>query len=163
MNEFAPISTARRRTAKGSTSGAGPLVLKQTKGSAQTSVCKDKGTVKMDYDISGVADIAGFIGGCLVDIDSGMTLASEGGGESLDLEAAAAMNADFVKAKLSTMQALGLKTHIEDILITLGTQIHLIRPLEKNQKIFIYVALDRKTANLGRSRLQVKEIESSFK
>ena len=117
----------------------------------------------MEYDISGVKDIAGFIGGCLVDIDSGLTLAAEGGGTALDLEAAAAMNADFVKAKLQTMEALGLNTVIEDILITLGTQIHLIRPLEKNQKIFIYVALDRKDANLGRARLQVKQVESALK
>ncbi len=117
----------------------------------------------MSTDITGMREIAGFIGGCLVDIESGMTLASEGGGAELDLEAAAAMNADFVKAKLATMKALGLKTHIEDILITLGTQIHLIRPLEKNQNVFIYVALDRKVANLGRARLQVKDLDGTIK
>ncbi len=117
----------------------------------------------MASEISQVREINGFIGGCLVDIDSGMTLATEGGGAELDLEAAAAMNADFVKAKLATMQALGLKTNIEDILITLGTQIHLIRPLTKNQKVFIYVALDRKAANLGRARMQMQEIESTLK
>jgi hypothetical protein len=123
----------------------------------------EKGLNSMDNEISGLREIAGFIGGCLVDIDSGMMLASEGGSAALDLEAAAAMNADFVKAKLNTMATLGLKTNIEDIMITLGTQIHLIRPLEKNQKIFVYVALDRKVANLGRARLQLKEIEGSVK
>jgi hypothetical protein len=121
------------------------------------------GNSNMASEISQVREINGFIGGCLVDIDSGMTLATEGGGAELDLEAAAAMNADFVKAKLLTMQTLGLKTHIEDILITLGTQIHLIRPLAKNQKVFLYVALDRKVANLGRARMQLQEIEGSLK
>jgi hypothetical protein len=108
-------------------------------------------------------EMAGFIGGCLVDIDTGMTLAAEGGGAALDLDAAAAMNCDFVKAKLAAMESLGLKTHIEDILITLGTQVHLIRPLEKNQKMFLYVALDRAAANLGRARLQLKELEGTVK
>lgn len=115
----------------------------------------------MAIDISGVSEIGGFIGACLVDSETGLMMASEGGG-SLDLEAAGAANTEVVKAKLAAIKMLGLDDHIDDILITLGKQFHLIRPLEKTPTVFIYVALDKKTANLGMARVQVKKIEQSI-
>jgi predicted regulator of Ras-like GTPase activity (Roadblock/LC7/MglB family) len=115
----------------------------------------------MRTDISATAEIAGFIGACLVDSDSGLMLASEGGGK-LDMEAAAALNTQVVKAKLQAMEVLGLNDHIDDILITMGKQIHLIRPLESAPTTFLYVALDKKGANLGMARMQVKKIEGTL-
>jgi predicted regulator of Ras-like GTPase activity (Roadblock/LC7/MglB family) len=115
----------------------------------------------MRTDISATAEIGGFIGACLVDSDSGLMLASEGGGK-LDMEAAAALNTQVVKAKLQAIDALGLNDHIDDILITLGKQIHLIRPLEASPTTFLYVALDKKGANLGMARMQVKKIEAGL-
>ena len=116
----------------------------------------------MRTDISATAEIGGFIGSCLVDSESGLMLASEGGGK-LDMEAAAALNTQVVKAKLQAMETLGLNDHIDDILITLGKQIHLIRPLEDNPTTFLYVALDKKGANLGMARMQVKNIEGTLR
>ena len=116
----------------------------------------------MRIDISAASEINGFIGACLVDSDSGLMLASEGGGGKLDLNAAAALNTQVVKAKLQAIETLGLNDGIEDILITLGKQLHLIRPLENNPSTFLYVALEKKGANLGMARLQVKRIESSL-
>ena len=115
----------------------------------------------MRTDISATTAIAGFIGACLVDSDSGLMLASEGGGK-LDLEAAAALNTQVVRAKREAMEVLGLNDHIDDILITLGKQLHLIRPLEKAPSMFLYVALDKKAANLGMARMQVRKIESGL-
>lgn len=115
----------------------------------------------MRTNISATSEISGFIGACLVDGDSGLMLASEGGGK-MDLEAAAALNTQVVKAKLKAMETLGLQDHIDDILITLGKQVHLIRPLEKSPTTFLYVALDRKAANLGMARLQVKNVEATL-
>jgi hypothetical protein len=60
------------------------------------------------------------------------------------------------------MEVLGLNDHIDDILITMGKQIHLIRPLEAAPSTFLYVALDKKGANLGMARMQVKKIESTL-
>ncbi|MGG7567107.1 GTPase [Rhodovulum sp. DZ06] len=117
---------------------------------------------QMPNNISDLRECAGFIGACLVDSDTGLMLASEGGA-NFDLETAAAANTSVVKAKLSAMQALGLDDAIEDILITLGTQFHLIRPLASMPTVFIYVALDRKTANLGMARIQTKKVEGQVK
>lgn len=117
----------------------------------------------MSTNISDLKNIAGFIGACLVDSDTGLMLASESSGVKFDLEAAGAANTEVVRAKNAAMQALGLDDHIEDILITLGTQYHLIRPLDSNPAVFVYVAVDRKTANLGMARLTVKNVEGKLK
>lgn len=113
-------------------------------------------------DISNLSNIGGFIGACIVDSETGLMMGSEGGGAKFDLEAAAAGNTEVVKAKLAAAEMLGLDDHIEDILITLGKQYHLIRPLEKSPTVFLYVALDKKSANLGMARVQVKNVEKEL-
>ena len=115
----------------------------------------------MSTDISNLREIKGFIGACLVDSDTGMMLSSEGGNEDFDLDIAAAANTEVVKAKLEAMVALDLDDTIEDILITMGNQFHLIRLLEANPAVFIYVALSKKS-NLGMARIQVKKVEKTL-
>ena len=126
---------------------------------------KEEPMTKMDNvsstDISALGGLAGFIGACLVDSESGLMLGSEGGA-NFDLEAAAAGNTEVVKAKNAAKEALGLDDYIEDILITLGTQYHLIRPLADMPSVFLYVALDKKAANLGMARLQAKKVEGTL-
>lgn len=117
----------------------------------------------MSTDISDLREITGFIGACLVDADSGLMLAAEQGDSKFDLEGAGAANTEVVRAKNSAIQALGLKDSIEDILITLANHYHLIRPLDSNKNVFIYLAVDRKTANLGMARLKVKAVEGTLK
>jgi predicted regulator of Ras-like GTPase activity (Roadblock/LC7/MglB family) len=102
------------------------------------------------------------VGACLVDSDSGLMLAAEGG-ESIDLEAAAALNTQVVRAEHQVIEALGLDDHVEDILITMTRQLHFIRPLEASPSMFLYVCLDKKGANLGMARMQVNKIEGGLK
>lgn len=94
----------------------------------------------------------------LVDYTSGMLLESVGTG--VDLELAAAGNTEVVRAKMKTMQSLGLQGGIEDILITLKHQYHIIRPVEKHDGLFIYYVLDRSRANLAMARRKVLEAEA---
>ncbi|MEU4998406.1 hypothetical protein [Streptomyces sp. NPDC021622] len=108
--------------------------------------------------------IEGVIGVALVDYTSGMALGTLGGSKDLDLTVAAAGNTDVVRAKLRAMELLGLKDEIEDILITLGSQYHLIRPIKgrNNNGLFLYVALDKARSNLAMARHQLKRIESGL-
>ncbi len=103
--------------------------------------------------------IDGCIGAALVDYESGMCLAAAGN-PGFDLELAAAGNADVVRAKKKIRDKLGLRDRIEDILITLTGQYHLIRMVGTN--MFIYVALDRSKANLAMSRKELEIIERSL-
>ena len=103
--------------------------------------------------------IDGFIGGCLCDGESGMTMASVGGNAALNLEVAAAANSEVLRAKRKAAKALNLKDDIEDILITLGKQYHLIRPLKSKPMIFFYLALDRGHANLAMARMTLADVE----
>ncbi|MFI6089023.1 hypothetical protein [Streptomyces sp. Je 1-332] len=108
--------------------------------------------------------IEGVIGAALVDYTSGMALGTIGGGKDLDLAVAAAGNTDVVRAKLRTMELLNLKDEIEDILISLGSQCHLIRLIKgrNNNGLFLYVALDKDRSNLAMARHQLKRIEANL-
>jgi hypothetical protein len=97
----------------------------------------------------------------LVDYRSGMCLAQAGGGMNLDL--AAAGNTEVVRAKLKTMEMLGLRRGIEDILITLGDQYHLIRLVPNNLGLFLYLVLDKAKGNLALARYKLTDIERSLK
>lgn len=118
--------------------------------------------VTLTDSLTQAMSITGAIGVALVDFGSGMTLGTAGGGAALDLEVAAAGNTEVIRKKLETMNALGLADKIEDILISLGTQYHLIRLLDKHEGLFMYLALDRGTANLAMARRQLQEIENSL-
>ena len=109
-----------------------------------------------------IMQLDGAMGTCVVDSNSGMMLGAEGGGSVVNLEVAAAGNTEVVRAKRKTMKALNLSDNIDDILITLGKQYHLIRPLRSNDALFIYLVLDKTKSNLAMARHQLMAIESTL-
>jgi len=112
--------------------------------------------------LQSLTGIDGYMGACLVDSESGMLMGSDGGGP-VNLEIAAAGNTEVIRSKRKTMSALGLTGQIEDILISLNDQYHLIRPLEGNNLLFLYLVLDRSKANLAMARHELKAFEKSIK
>ncbi|HVH33041.1 roadblock/LC7 domain-containing protein [Tahibacter sp. UC22_41] len=112
-------------------------------------------------DLTPLSSIDGFVGAALVDSDSGMALAKLGGG-GVDLDLASSGNAEVVKSKRRVASALKLNDTIEDILISLERQYHLIRPLERNPTLFLYVVLDRAKSNLALSRHELRNFEKNL-
>jgi hypothetical protein len=106
------------------------------------------------------ADIPGFIAASLVDLESGMTLGLMSLRSDFDLAAASAYNSEMVKQKMKIMKALNLKTNFEDMTITLGDQIHLIKLV--TPATFIYLAADRASCNIAIVRNVVNKNAGSF-
>ena len=98
-------------------------------------------------------EVPGFIAASLVDLDSGMTLAVKTARPDFDLAAASAFNSEIVKQKHKTIRALGLSSNLEDILLTLSDQLHLIKMVGNSS--FIYLAAERATTNLAIMRTSV--------
>ena len=94
----------------------------------------------------------------VVDANRGMLLGGTGAG--VDLDIAAAGNTEVVRAKMKTMSLLKLNDSIEDILITLGKQYHIIRPMAKKAGLFLYLVLDKNRSNLALARRKVADVEN---
>jgi hypothetical protein len=119
----------------------------------------------IDTSLKEAMGIEGAIGVALVDFTSGLTLGVLGGSPTMDMNVAAAGNTDVVRAKVRTLEMLGLADGIEDILITLDTQYHLIRllkPRRGSDALFMYLALNKSRANLGLARHQLRRIEADL-
>ncbi|MFC5473150.1 hypothetical protein [Paraherbaspirillum soli] len=106
--------------------------------------------------LNNLLDLDGALGCAVVDASSGMMLGSAGSGG--DLEIAAAGNTEVVRAIMKTNKALGVIDEIEDILITLGKQYHILRLLPQKPGLFLYYALDHAKSNLALARRQAQDV-----
>ena len=98
-----------------------------------------------------INDLPGLLAIAVVDINSGMSLASHSN-SGINPETAAAYHTEVVKQKLKAMNALKLQGEtIDDILITLTNQLHLIKLVAESKK-FIYLVVNSRDTNLAIAR-----------
>lgn len=91
----------------------------------------------------------------VVETETGMPLAHHSNLASFDAETAAAYNTEVVKQKLKAIQALKLDQTIQDILLTLTDQLHLLK-LSADGGKFIYLAVNSRDTNLAMARQILK-------
>ena len=103
-------------------------------------------------------NVPGFIAVSVAEIASGMSYYSQSVVADFDPELASAYNLEVVKAKLNAIKALGLTQKINDILITLTDQIHII-DVSEDGNYFIYLAVDATKANLGLTRATLSKFK----
>ena len=104
-----------------------------------------------------VLSLNGALATSLFDWESGMVLGMDVNTD-FNIELASAGNAEVIKAKMATMKSLGLDGSIDDILITLTDQIHIIKVVESNPELCLYVALDKSKGNLALARNKLKTV-----
>ena len=99
-----------------------------------------------------IDDLPQLIAVAIVEISSGMCLASHSNSPAINPETAAAYNTEVVRQKQKAMSALKLSGEkIKDILITLTSQFHLINLLDDGKK-FIYLVVNQRDTNLAIAR-----------
>lgn len=123
---------------------------------------KEQSVSNIKASLEALMTVDGAIAAALVDWESGLTLGTIGGDNGFDIELAASGNTGVVRAKMTVMKALNTGGPIEDILITLKNQYHLLRPLTSNASLFIYVAIDKNRGNLDLARHKVRQIETAL-
>lgn len=106
-------------------------------------------------------NIPGYIAVAVTEIKSGISYFSDSSISSFDPELASAFNLEVVKAKLNAISALGLEQNIDDIMITLSNQIHII-DISENNEYFIYLAVDSNKANLGMTKALLNKFKKDI-
>jgi predicted regulator of Ras-like GTPase activity (Roadblock/LC7/MglB family) len=103
--------------------------------------------------------IDGAIAAAIVDSDSGMVVAS--GGSGVDVELAAAGYTEVMRAQLRNIRNLGLVGGVEDSLLSLETQYHIVRPVAAYPDVFMLLILDRAKSNLAMARLKLRQLDTT--
>ena len=107
-------------------------------------------------------NIPGYVAVAVTEIKSGISYYSDSSVSSFDPELASAFNLEVVKAKLNAISALGLEQNIDNIMITLTNQIHII-DISENNEYFIYLAVDSTKANLGMTKALLNKVKKDIK
>lgn len=99
------------------------------------------------------SNVPGFIAVCVTEINSGVSYIAQSNDPNFDPNLASAYNLEVAKAKFNAIRALGIegKQKLQDILITLTDQIHVI-DIAPSGNYFVYLAVDSTKANLGITR-----------
>ena len=106
-------------------------------------------------------DLPTLLAVAVVEVDSGMPLASHTNITDFDIDTAAAYNTEVIKSKLKAVAALKLKQTVQDVLLTLTDQLHLIK-LSTDGHLFIYLAVNAKDTNLAQARQIMKAHSASL-
>ncbi len=93
----------------------------------------------------------------VVDSESGMILGKAGAGVEIDLAAAGA--SVILRARLASIKALGTEEKIDDLLISLTSQVQIIHPLPSNPSIFTYLIGDKSKSSLAMARYKATEAD----
>lgn len=111
---------------------------------------------QQDFDaeriVAEVLTIDGAIGAALVQATSGAILAHAAVGRGLDMARTAKIGQDLVQS------ALRLRDSIEDLMITVDTQYHVLRLLGPGEDVFVHLVLDRDRSSLGLARQHLAKL-----
>jgi len=125
---------------------------------SKLALVEERRSMTKDFAQLGIVDLNGFVGACLVDSETGVLLAQA---ECEDFDSTV-LDIDKVNSKIKAVKDLGAGDVLEDVVITLETQYHLVRRLKSANEVFIYLVIDRSAANLGLAKFTLQTTEESI-
>lgn len=108
-----------------------------------------------------IMDLDGAVGAAIVDYENGMTFGTVGG-RNLDMELAGAGTSEVVRSERNLIHDLRLNERIEDILISLKGQYHLVQMCQHHENVFIYLVINRDQGNLGLARRSINKVDEQL-
>jgi predicted regulator of Ras-like GTPase activity (Roadblock/LC7/MglB family) len=111
----------------------------------------------LDDILTKLLSFDGAMSAALVDSETGMILGKAGSGIDMDLAAAGA--SVILRARLASIKALGSEERIDDVLISLTSQVQIIHPLPSNPSIFTYLIGDKSKSSLAMARYKAAEAD----
>jgi hypothetical protein len=93
------------------------------------------------------SETRGLVAATLVELATGRVLASWSRADAFDLPLGSAYQAEMVQQQIRALGVLGLGGRLEDVLLTLGDQLHLVRRVGEER--FVYLAAEREGTNLA--------------
>lgn len=107
-------------------------------------------------------NIQGYIAMSICDLKTGECLFSESLDKNFDIDLASACNLEVVNAKLKAIDALDLTENIDNIVINLESQIHII-DITDSRDYFIYLSVDNSKATIGMIKSLLKKYKKELK
>jgi hypothetical protein len=100
------------------------------------------------------------LGAAVVDVESGQALATYTTSRDFNVGKVLDFNAEVIRQQRRSMQALHLpaEEQLQEILITLNTQLHVLWLLADGRR-FLYVVVDSRDTNLGIARAVIRTCE----
>ncbi|GHF21749.1 hypothetical protein [Pseudolysinimonas yzui] len=157
LDNFIPASKAAAANAAEETADAAPAVAVAEVVEAAPVAKPADDRPSLDAVLAKLLSFDGAMCVAVVDSETGMILGNAGSGVDIDLAAAGA--SVILRARLASAKALGGEEHIEDVLISLTSQVQIIHPLPKNPSIFTYLIGDKAKSSLAMARFKAAEAD----
>jgi hypothetical protein len=117
---------------------------------------------KVQESLVAALAIDGAIGIALGDWKSGMCLGFKGTNAPAfperNLELAVAGMTEVIRSKFRVLESVGVKEDLEEILVVLKAQYHLVRVVRSVRGLFFYLVMDREKGNLALARIKLDQI-----
>lgn len=109
-----------------------------------------------------LSDLPSLIAVAVVDVGTGMLLASHSNYARFNLDLAAAYNTQVVKQSLKSMKDVSSSTgKLEEILVTVADQLHLIKLLPK-EEVFVFLAVNSLDINMAMATQMIQRHTPEF-
>jgi len=157
LDDFIPASKAAPAKAPAAPAAAAPAPAESAVVESAPAVQAVDNRPSLENVLETLLSFDGALCVAVVDSDSGMILGKAGSGMEMDLAAA---NASVIlRARLASTRALGTKEKIDDMLISLSSQVQIIHPLPQNPSIFTYLIGDKSKSSLAMARFKANEAD----